>query len=325
MERDVFTVVESLPGQRFDAFLRERYEHASRGEIQRLMKEGWVQVNGRLAKAAQSPRSGDVVEVRWPAPVATEVVAQNIPLDVLYEDIDLLVLNKAAELVVHPSAGHADGTLVNALLHHCHGQLSGIGGVERPGIVHRLDLGTSGCLVVAKSDAAHRSLQEQFAHRKVEKTYQCIVCGTLAPEAGEIRASIARHTTQRKRMAVVEAGGRGRTAWTSYRLLERLWETSFVEARLHTGRTHQIRVHFQHLGFPLVGDELYGSRANTRLTETTGLVLQRQMLHARHLAFFHPREKGWVEFDAPLPPDFEATLAALRRGTRDMGPSSRSR
>ena len=260
-----------------------------------------------------------MVEVRWPAPIATEVVAQDIPLDVLHEDADLLVLNKAAELVVHPSAGHADGTLVNALLHHCHGQLSGIGGVERPGIVHRLDLGTSGCLVVAKSDAAHRSLQEQFAHRKVEKTYQCIVCGALTPESGDIRAPIARHTTQRKRMAAVQPGARGRTAWTSYRLLERLWETSFVEARLHTGRTHQIRVHFQHLGFPLAGDELYGSRANTRLTETTGLVLQRQMLHARRLAFFHPRGKGWVEFDAPLPPDFEATLAALRRGAMDFG------
>jgi len=319
MESDVFTVIDSLPGSRMDAFLRERYEQSSRGEIQRLLKEGWVQVNGRMAKAAQSPRSGDVVEVRWPAPIATEVVAQDIPLDVLHEDADLLVLNKAAELVVHPSAGHADGTLVNALLHHCHGQLSGIGGVERPGIVHRLDLGTSGCLVVAKSDAAHRSLQEQFAHRKVEKTYQCIVCGALTPESGDIRAPIARHMTQRKRMAVVQPGSRGRTAWTSYRLLERLWETSFVEARLHTGRTHQIRVHFQHLGFPLAGDELYGSRANTRLTEATGLVLQRQMLHARRLAFFHPRGKGWVEFDAPLPPDFEATLAALRRGAIDFG------
>ncbi len=325
MERDVFTVIESLPGQRFDAFLRERYEKASRGEIQRLMKEGWVQVNGRLAKAAQSPRAGDVVEVRWPAPVATEVVAQEIPLEVLHEDADLLVLNKAAELVVHPSAGHADGTLVNALLHHCRGRLSGIGGVERPGIVHRLDLGTSGCLVVAKSDAAHRSLQEQFAHRKVEKTYQCIVCGALEPTAGEIRAPIARHTTQRKRMAVSPPGRPGRTAWTSYRLLERLWETSFVEARLHTGRTHQIRVHFQHLGFPLLGDELYGSRANARLTQATGMALQRQMLHARHLAFSHPRGGGWVEFDAPLPKDFEETLAALRRGAMDGGASRGSR
>ncbi len=301
-----------------DAFLRERYEQSSRGEIQRLLKEGWVQVNGRLAKPAQSPRAGDVIEVRWPAAVPTEVVAQAIPLEILHEDADLLVLNKSADLVVHPSAGHADGTLVNALLHHCQGQLSGIGGVERPGIVHRLDLGTSGCLVVAKNDQAHRSLQEQFADRKVEKTYQCIVCGALKESEGEIRAPIGRHATQRKKMTVTEPGRPGRSAWTSYRLLERLPESSFVEARLHTGRTHQIRVHFQHLGFPLVGDTTYGARANVRFTEATGITPRHQMLHARHLAFFHPRHRAWVDFDAPLPPEFEKVLTGLRTLNRGV-------
>ncbi len=301
-----------------DAFLRERYEQSSRGEIQRLLKEGWVQVNGRMAKPAQSPRAGDVVEVRWPAAVPTEVVAQEISLEILHEDADLIVLNKSAELVVHPSAGHSDGTLVNALLHHCQGHLSGIGGVERPGIVHRLDLGTSGCLVVAKNDQAHRSLQEQFADRKVEKTYQCIVCGSLKEAEGEIRAPIGRHATQRKKMTVTEPGRPGRSAWTSYRLLERLPESSFVEARLHTGRTHQIRVHFQHLGFPLVGDTTYGGRANVRFTEATGITPSHQMLHARHLAFFHPRHRAWVEFDAPLPPEFEETLTGLRTLNRGV-------
>lgn len=318
MESDVFTVVDSLPGSRMDAFLRERYEQSSRGEIQRLLKEGWVQVNGRMAKPAQSPRAGDVIEVRWPAAVPTEVVAQEIPLDILYEDADLLVLNKSANLVVHPSAGHADGTLVNALLHHCQGQLSGIGGVERPGIVHRLDLGTSGCLVVAKNDQAHRSLQEQFADRKVEKTYQCIVCGSLKEADGEIRAPIGRHATQRKKMTVTEPGRPGRSAWTSYRLLEQLPESSFVEARLHTGRTHQIRVHFQNLGFPLVGDTTYGARANVRFTEATGITPMHQMLHARHLAFFHPRQRVWIEFYAPLPPEFQETLTILRTLNRGV-------
>lgn len=322
MESDVFTVPDSHPGQRLDAYLRERYTQSSRGEIQRLVRNGWVQVNGHLAKPAQAPRAGDVIEIRWPTAEPTEVLAQEMPLDILFEDSDLVVLNKSADVVVHPAAGHADGTLVNALLYHCRGNLSGIGGVERPGIVHRLDLGTSGCLVVAKNDFTHRSLQEQFATRRVEKTYQCIVCGKLDPGAGEIRAPIGRHPSHRKRMAVTEPGKPGRTAWTSYQLLERLFESTFAEARLHTGRTHQIRVHFQHIGFPLAGDDVYGRGPNKRLRELSGIGIDRQMLHARRLAFKHPRSGAWVEFDARLPDDFQFILAALReRSNAERRPS----
>jgi 23S rRNA pseudouridine1911/1915/1917 synthase len=194
---------------------------------------------------------------------------------VLYEDEDLMVLNKPPGLVVHPSAGHEEHTLVNALLHHCAGQLSGIGGVARPGIVHRLDKNTSGCLVIAKNDATHLALAAQFAERQVEKVYQALLCGELPQRAGEIRAGIGRHPSHRKRMAVTDA--KGRHAWTSYRVLERLRGSTFVEALLHTGRTHQIRVHFLHLGFPLVGDSVYGKRQNRHLAEAFGYSAPRQM------------------------------------------------
>lgn len=309
-ELDVFTVENSLPGVRMDRFLHQRYEESSRGEIQRLLGQGCVRVNGKPPKPAQAPRAGDVVQVEWPDPVATSVMPQAIALEVIFEDADLLVVNKPADLVVHPAAGHPDGTLVNALLHHCRGQLSGIGGVARPGIVHRLDRDTSGCLVVAKNDLTHRDLQDQFATRKVEKVYHCLVCGDLQPPAGEIRARIARHAVDRKKMAVTQ--GDGRDSRTTYRLLERLQGASFVEARIHTGRTHQVRVHFLHLGFPLVGDRIYGNRANVRLTSETGFQALRQMLHARTLAFAHPRTRKWCDFNAPLPADFKEALTRLR-------------
>ena len=311
MEKDSFTVAESHPGLRMDRYLHERYADTSRGEIQRLLSEGLVLVNGRPPKASAQPRLGDVIEVTWPVAKPSEVIAQDIPLDILFEDDDLIVLNKSADLVVHPAHGHEDGTLVNALLHHCRGRLSGIGGVERPGIVHRLDLGTSGCLVVAKHDEAHRSLQEQFASRQVEKAYQCVVCGDLQPSQGDIRMAIARHPSHRKRMAVTTPG-KGREAWTSFHVLERFAGATFVEAMLHTGRTHQIRVHFQHLGFPLFGDETYGARQTARLTKETGIVPPRQLLHARRLGFLHPMSKVWRDYDAPLPADFRKTLSKLR-------------
>lgn len=309
-ELDVFTVEQSLPGQRLDRFLHERYESSSRGEIQRLLAQGCVRVNGRPPKPAQSPRAGDLVEVTFPDPTPATVVAQEIPLSILHEDSDLLVLNKQPDLVVHPAAGHEDGTLVNALLHHCAGQLSGVGGVARPGIVHRLDRDTTGCLVVAKNDLTHRALQDAFATRQVEKVYQCLLCGNVDPPQGEIRARIARHPVQRKKMAVTQ--GDGRDARTTYRLLERLRGASFVEAQIHTGRTHQVRVHFLHLGFPLVGDAVYGARANSRLAQESGLKAGRQMLHARKLGFRHPRTGKWCDFDAPLPQDFKEALERLR-------------
>jgi 23S rRNA pseudouridine1911/1915/1917 synthase len=313
MEADkhqVIHVERSYPGERLDVFLRTHFPTASRVAMRRLIEQGAVRVNGQEFKPTYSPRAGDTVTVEWPEPKPSEAQPEAIPLDVLYEDARLLVLNKPAGLAVHPSFGHEKHTLVNALLHHCAGQLSGIGGVARPGIVHRLDLDTSGCLVVAKDDATHLALAAQFAERSVEKIYHALVCGAGLPERGEIRAAIARHPTHRKRMAV--ADGQGRDAWTIYSVLERLQGATLAEARLHTGRTHQIRVHFHHVGFPLVGDLTYGKRQNLRLTELTGWTAPRQMLHARELAFLHPGTGRRMDFVAPLPVDFGATLQALR-------------
>lgn len=312
---DAFTVEISMLGRRLDQFLHERYPETSRGEVQRLIGEGCVQVNGKAPKASQKPKSGDVITIEWPDPVAADVVAQDIPLDLLFEDDDLLVLDKPPGLVVHPAAGHADGTLVNALLHHCAGNLSGIGGVARPGIVHRIDRDTSGCLVVAKNDTAHRALQAAFAARQVDKRYHCLLCGDIQPPEGELRGRIARHPIQRKRMTVTE--GPGREALTTYRRIGRLSGASWVEARIHTGRTHQVRVHFQDLGFPLVGDLVYGERANRRLATELGWKAPRQMLHARTLAFAHPRSGQTLSFEAPLPADFQDVLQKLG-GTPSM-------
>ena len=307
---EVLTIEHSLPSERLDTYLRGRFPAVSRGAIQRLIEEGHIRVNGRTIKPTHTPRAGEQVEVNWPEARLAEAQPEEMPLDILYEDEALLVLNKPPTLVVHPAAGHEEHTLVNALLHHCAGQLSGIGGVARPGIVHRLDKETSGCLVVAKNDETHLALSTQFATRKVEKIYHAILCGELPRDQGEIRAAIARHPTHRKRMAVDDE--LGREARTGYRVLERLRSATLVEAVLHTGRTHQIRVHFQFLGFPLVGDATYGNRQNQRLTDLTGYAAPRQMLHAWRLAFIHPRTAKRLSFDAPRPEDFLDAMAALR-------------
>lgn len=300
----------SLPGARLDAWLRDQLPNVSRGALQRLLAEGYIRVNGEPAKPNRAPRAGDRITIAWPAARPAEARPEAIPLAILHEDGDLLVLDKPPGLVVHPSAGHDDGTLVNALLHHCKGRLSGIGGVARPGIVHRLDKDTSGCLVVAKHDAAHVALAQQFAGRSLDKTYLALVCGVPAAEAGEIRAAIARHPSHRKRMAVTDGGGR--EAWTSWRLCERLAGAALLEATLHTGRTHQIRVHCRHIGHPIVGDDTYGERQNARLAEQTGWRAPRQMLHAWRLAFTHPGTGAEMAFEAPVPEDFRAALARLR-------------
>jgi 23S rRNA pseudouridine1911/1915/1917 synthase len=260
------TVEQSLPLGRLDAFLREQFPGVSRGTIQRLLADGQILVNGRQAKPSHHPKAGEVVSVIWPSPVPATAQPEEMPLEILYEDDDLLALNKPHGLVVHPAAGHAEHTLVNALLHHCAGHLSGIGGVARPGIVHRLDKETSGCLVVAKNDAAHLHLSAQFAARETEKTYEAIVCGQVPGSGGEIDIPISRHRLDRKRMAA----GAGRPARTTFRVVQRLRGATHVEVDLHTGRTHQIRVHFQHLGFPVAGDLVYGRRQNAQLRETTG-------------------------------------------------------
>jgi len=303
--------IEQTPAvERLDTYLRQRYPAVSRVALQRLIAQGFIRVNGQRVKPNHRPRAGETVEVQWPEARPARAQPEAIPLDILYEDDLLLVLNKPAGLVVHPAAGHEAHTLVNALLHHCAGQLSGIGGVARPGIVHRLDKDTSGVMLVAKTDGAHLALSGQFAGRQVAKLYHALVCGEMAQEEGEIRAAIARHPSHRKRMAVTTDGGR--EAHTSYRVLERLRGATLVEARLYTGRTHQIRVHFQFLGFPLVGDTTYGGRQNRRLAELHGFAAERQMLHARQLTFTHPRTGQRLTFTAPWPEDFCEALRALR-------------
>ena len=306
---DTFTVEFTLPSERLDRFLHARYPAASRSALQRLLEEGEITVNGERVKPTHVPHAGEVITVRWPGPRPDKAEPEDIPLTVLHEDDVLLVVNKSPDIAVHPGNGHERHTLVNALLHHCAGQLSGIGGVARPGIVHRLDLETSGCLVVAKDDATHLALSHQFAGRSVEKLYHALVCGSPTRNSGDIKVAIARHPTHRKRMAATEGGGRA--AWTSYEVLRRFKSASLVQCTLHTGRTHQIRVHLEHLGYPVVGDSIYGKRQNTRLREVTDYEAPRQMLHAAKLAFTHPKTGNPVAFSAPWPSDFAAAVAAL--------------
>lgn len=307
---ETITIDRTLPSGRLDAYLRTRFPVVSRGTLQRLILEGHILVNGRKVKPTHTPRAGESVQLTWPEAKPAEAQPEDLPLQILYEDETLLVLNKAAGVVVHPAAGHDEHTLVNALLHHCEGELSGIGGVARPGIVHRLDKDTSGCLVVAKKDETHLALSAQFADRHVDKIYLGLVCGEMARDRGEIRAAIARHPSHRKRMAVNEEDGR--EARTSYAVVERLRGSSLVQMTLHTGRTHQIRVHFQHLGYPLVGDLTYGHRQNTRLEELAGFAAARQMLHAWKLGFRHPHTGKKMSFEAPLPEDLQEAIERLR-------------
>lgn len=306
-----FIIEKSFPSEWLDVFLREKFPGVSRGALQRLIEQGHVRVNGKSVKPTHSPRAGEKIEIHFPEPKTAEAQPEEIPLDILFEDQSLLVLNKPAGIVVHPAAGHDEHTLVNALLHHCKGSLSGIGGVARPGIVHRLDKETSGCLVVAKNDETHLALSKQFSERRVKKFYNAIVCGRLARDSGEIHASITRHPDHRKRM-IARDDRSGRAAHTNYRTLERLNSATFVEAQIFTGRTHQIRVHFQFLGHPLVGDKTYGAKQNKKLIEATGCEALRVMLHARELSFTHPRTGMEMNFESPPPEDFQDTLKYLR-------------
>jgi 23S rRNA pseudouridine1911/1915/1917 synthase len=310
LRTETLIIERTLPSERLDTFLRLKFPALSRGAIQRLIEEGHIKVNARTVKPTHTPRAGETISIEWPEAKAAIAQPEDIPLKVLYEDDRLLVINKPAGLVIHPAAGNEEHTLVNALLHHCQGSLSGIGGVARPGIVHRLDKDTTGCLVVAKTDETHLALSAQFASRKVEKIYHALVCGEVSRERGEIRAAIARHSSHRKRMAVDPE--LGREARTTYRVLEPLQGATFVEATLHTGRTHQIRVHFQFLGHPLVGDSTYGNRHNQHLSDLTGYTAPRQMLHAFMLAFIHPKSGKRIKFEAPEPVDFVDALSILR-------------
>ncbi|MBV9463186.1 MAG: RluA family pseudouridine synthase [Verrucomicrobiae bacterium] len=304
-------------GGRLDQWLSQREDPAlSRSAWQRLIREGAVQVNAERAEARRKLLPGDRVEAALPDARAAEIAAEAIPLGILYEDEDVVVVDKPAGLVVHPAAGHASGTLVNALLHHCAGSLSGIGGVERPGLVHRLDADTSGCLVVAKNDAAHHGLAAQFKDRTVVKTYLAWVVGKPRVRSGKIDAPIGRHPSNRKKMSVREDG---RPALTEWKAKEAYAAASLLECRLHTGRTHQIRVHLSRLGHPIVGDEVYGGRRGA-FPE-----VKRQLLHAWRLSFEHPRTQAPVSLEAPLPADFVEFAAAIRVASADQAPGASRR
>ena len=306
-------VTESEPGIRLDTWLHRQLPHISRTALTRLIDEDCVSIDGRRPKARYTPRLGETIQVTIPQAKPSGINAEAIPLEVLHEDEHLLVINKAPGICVHPSAGHPDGTLVNALLHHCQGQLSGIGGISRPGIVHRLDQDTSGCIVVAKDDQTHSGLAEQFAQRTTAKSYLAISCGSIRPKEGEIIANIARHPSHRKRMAVSD--GSGREAHTGYRIEEDFESAALVDVTLHTGRTHQIRVHFKHVGYPIFGDDTYGKRQSKQLSTALRFTPARQMLHASTLRIQHPVTKTTIETKAALPPDMAATIKHLKKNS----------
>ena len=282
---------------RLDRFLANNLPEYSRSRLQQLISTGFVTLNGAATRARYLVRTGDKIQLTEPLLEKIDNQPEPIPLEILFEDKDIIVINKPAGLVVHPSAGHRQHTLVNALLSHC-AALSAIGGKERPGIVHRLDKETSGCLVVAKNDEAHRELSRQFAERMVEKIYLALVGGKLRKQAGTIEEKIGRHPFHRQRMSV--ASSRGRPAKTEYRVIRSRHQASLVECRLHSGRTHQIRVHLHHLGHPVLGDKVYAARSAKNFP--------RQMLHAWKLGFRHPKTGGWKSFEAPLPHDFATAI-----------------
>jgi 23S rRNA pseudouridine1911/1915/1917 synthase len=297
---------------RLDVWLFAQFtEGNSRAGVQRWIKEGFVTREGALeANPARKVRAGEVYAVDVPAAVESELVGEDIPLDVVYEDRDLIVIDKSVGLTVHPAPGNYTGTLVQALLHHCGDSLSGINGQMRPGIVHRIDKDTSGLLVAAKHDAAHRALARQFLKHSIHRVYLALVRGRMARAEGTIHGNIGRHPTQRVRRAVVAEGGK--EAVTHYKVLERFGEAAtLVECQLETGRTHQIRVHMAHIGHPLLGDPLYGKHGPLK-----GMVdiefPNRQLLHAAELGFIHPTSGRMVEFKSHLPIDMNEVLMALR-------------
>lgn len=309
---------------RLDRFLSTRLPDLSRTRLQALIDDRHVRVDGLARKASHRLRGGEEVSVELPEPIPLDLIPEPIPLDIVYEDDAVLVVNKPAGMVVHPGAGHDRGTLVHALLAHCP-TLSGIGGVRRPGIVHRLDKGTSGLLAVAKTDQAHRELTRQLKARTVSRRYLALVHGSLPQEAGVIEAAIGRHPRDRLRMAVRPLG-QGRAALTQFRVLERFEGFTLLEARLQTGRTHQIRVHLAHLGFPVAGDPIYrrrpGRPGDGDLAARLG-ALGGQALHAAALGFTHPTSGIRCQFEAPPPAPFSALLDWLRgRRARAAAPRS---
>jgi pseudouridine synthase, rluA family len=300
-------VYEFLAGEeskdlRLDVFLKQNIEEISRTYIQKLIKDGYANVNGTVPKTNYKVNSGDKVCLNVPETEEPDIVAQEMPLDIVYEDDDVILINKPKGMVVHPAAGHYTGTLVNGLMHHCKDKLSGINGVLRPGIVHRIDMDTTGILIACKNDVAHQKISEQLKEHSITRRYRALVYGVIKEDEGVVDAPIGRHPIDRKKMAINLKNGKN--AITHYRVLERFREYTYIECELETGRTHQIRVHMASLHHPLVGDQVYGPEKNP-------FHLQGQCLHAMVLGFVHPRTHEYMEFCADLPQYFSELLKKL--------------
>ncbi|MBR5094707.1 MAG: RluA family pseudouridine synthase [Oscillospiraceae bacterium] len=302
MEEEILWIQTEESGERIDALLARSVPDLTRSAAQRLLEEGRVLLAGQPVKKNYKCALGDCFQVSLPEPEDVDLIPQDIPLAVVYEDADLIVVDKPRGLVVHPAPGHPDGTLVNALLFHCGDSLSGIGGEKRPGIVHRIDKDTSGLLIVAKNDFAHQALSAQLADRSLSRTYEAVARGSFREDSGTVDRPIGRHPTDRKRMAVIERGGR--PAVTHWQVLARYKGYAHIRCKLETGRTHQIRVHMASIGHPLLGDGVYGAPSPDR-------GLAGQCLHARRLQFIHPRSGERVELETPLPPYFLEVLSKL--------------
>lgn len=296
-------VDESDNGERIDKYLAEELDGYSRAFVQKLIKDGYVTVNEKPVKSNYKVTHSDVLDIQLPELTEPEIVPENIPLDIIYEDDDIILVNKPKGMVVHPAAGHYSGTLVNALMYHCHDNLSGINGVLRPGIVHRIDMNTTGVLVACKNDFAHNSLAQQLGVHSITRKYNAVCYNTFKDTAGTIDAPIGRSKNDRKKMAVDRENGR--RAVTHYKVLDNFKKFAYVECELETGRTHQIRVHMSSIGHPLLGDDVY---CNAKAPYN----LQGQTLHARVLGFVHPRTGKYMEFEAPLPEYFQKILNNLK-------------
>lgn len=305
MEQLEFLVEPSQAGQRLDKFLASSQDQLSRSAIQGLLEQGLVLCDGKPANKKEQTRAGQTILVQVPPAQPLEAVPQNIPVEIYYEDEHLLVVNKPKGMVVHPAPGNPDGTLVNALLYHCAGGLSGIGGQLRPGIVHRIDKDTSGLLVVAKNDAAHQELSRQMSEHSIHRVYQAVCYGGFQEDSGFVEAPIGRHPQDRKKMAITPRNSK--YAYTAWEVVERLGPFTHIQCKLKTGRTHQIRVHMASIGHPLAGDPVYGPQKVIR-------ELQGQCLHAGTLGFVHPATGEYLEFNAPLPDYFQKFLRKLRGG-----------
>ena len=298
---EIFTIETDDVNKRVDVFLNEEI---SRSALQKNIEKGNITVNGEKISKNYKLRIGDIVEAELPPPENIDIVPEDIPLDIMYEDDDLIVINKPQNMVVHPAPGHYTGTLVNALMFHCGDNLSGINGVLRPGIVHRIDKDTSGVLVIAKSDLAHKGLSEQLAEHSMKRVYNAIVYNSFSEESGTVDRNIDRSKNDRKKMAVVMQGGRN--AVTHYKVIEKLGKYTWVELQLETGRTHQIRVHMSYIGHPLLGDPVYGPKK-------CPFNLNGQVLHAKVLGFIHPRTGEYMEFNSELPDYFSSLIERLKK------------